>query len=180
MNMVAKNGFTLVELIIVVILLGIVSTVVLPRFFSEDSFTASFQRSEFDSALSWVRNRTVTAQCSHEIRLTTAGWSALRDVNCGTLLAEPGCNPGTEPLNLSVTVSDSAGNLMAGTAPATPTGTQRLIFTTSGQLFIITSLPTNDGCTAMPTALAANDSELSLTSNTTLSLDGDTAYVAIR
>jgi MSHA pilin protein MshC len=180
MNRPASNGYTLVELIIVIILLAIVSTVVLPRFFSEDSFTDYFQRSEFDSALSWVRNRSVTAQCSHEIRLTDTGWSALRDANCSTSQAEAGCTIGNEPLNLSIPVSDSGGNLLAGSAPASLSGTQRLIFTASGQLFIETSLPAQAGCTDLTDPPVTNGSSLPLSANSTLSLDGATAYVDIQ
>ncbi|WP_320821767.1 type II secretion system protein [Reinekea sp.] len=175
-----KNGFTLVELVIVIILLGIVSTVVLPRFFSQDTFTNAYQRSEFDSAISWVRNRTVTAQCSHEIQLTTTGWKALRDIDCSTIDPEPACNPGTEPLNLFTPVSDGAGNLLAGSAPSTLSGTQRLIFTATGQLFVEINLPTTAGCTALPTVPVSNGTNLTLSPNTTLSMDGDTAYVAIQ
>jgi len=180
MQMASKNGFTLVELVIVIILLGIVSTVVLPRFFSEDTFTNSYQRSEFDSAISWVRNRTVTAQCSHEIQLTTTGWEALRDINCSSIDPEPACNPGTEPLNLFAPVSDGAGNLLAGSAPSTASGTQRLIFTATGQLFVDTSLPVTEGCTDMPTTPWENGKSLTINPNTTLSMDGDTAYVEIQ
>ena len=178
--MKTKAGFTLVELVIVILLLGIVSTIVLPRFFSADAFTDSFQRSEFDSALSWVRNRTVTAQCSHEIRLTTTGWRALRDVNCTTTDVESACTAGSETLDLSVSVSDDAGNLLTGSAPSVASGTQRLIFTATGQLFRNTGPPTTAGCTAMPTVPVTNGTTIALSPTGSLSLDGDTAYVAFQ
>jgi len=181
MQMPAKNGFTLVELVIVIILLGIVSTVVLPRFFSQDTFTNSYQRSEFDSAISWVRNRTVTAQCSHEIRLETTGWKALRDTDCSTKIEEGDCSAGEETLDFKLAVvSDGAGNPLTGTKPATLSGTRRLIFTATGQLFVETSLPVTAGCTALSTTPVINGSTLTLSPNTTLSMDGDTAYVEIQ
>jgi len=79
-----------------------------------------------------------------------------------------------------VPVSDGASDPLTGTKPATLSGTQRLIFTATGQLFVQTSLPVTAGCTVLSMPPVNNESLLTLSPNTTLSMDGDTAYVAIQ
>jgi len=138
-----KSGFTLVELITVIILLGILSAITLPRFFSNDTFTSFFDRSDFESALSWTRNRAVTSQCAHEFRITSTGWMVLRDDDrdgdttdndCASTLPGSGC---AAPHYFSIIyrnngdiVDDGSGTAMSGTEITTTTAQpiQRFIF----------------------------------------------------
>lgn len=179
------KGFTLVELIIVIVLLGTISAITLPRFFDEQTFTSSFERSELDNAIAWTRNRTVTSQCTHELRITDTGWNVYRDVDCRTspplTAIEAACTAGSEVLDLSVAVSDSLGSTVAGTSPtvATANSPQRLIFTATGQLFLMTAAPTVSGCTTLPTNYAPAGSTITLIPAATLSFDGATAYAEI-
>jgi len=171
----------MVELITVIILLGIISSIAIPRFFSEKTFTDSFDRSKLDSAISWARNRAVTSQCTHEMRITNTGWQVFRDVSCSTTIVEVApCT--TETLNLSIASKDAVDDLLNGDAPtvAAANSPQRLIFTATGQLFLNTSSPAVSGCTAMPTVPLANNSSISILPSGTLTLDGATAYVAIQ
>jgi MSHA pilin protein MshC len=174
-----NNGFTLVELVIVIILLGILSAVTVPRFFNSSTFEDSFERSEFSNALAWVRNRSITTQCAHEVRITTAGWTTLRDANCSSTVIEPGCT--TEVFNFNVAVSDGSNNAVANADPkalaAAPT--LRFFFTGEGKLYNLTTLPTSAACTTLPSSPVAANTPFTL-SNGTLTVDGGTAYVSVQ
>ncbi len=175
-----SRGFTLVELITVIILLGIIAAISLPRFFNNSSFTDSFDRAAFENALAWTRNRAVTSQCTYELRLTDAGWTVYRDnANCSTTLPEPAC--GSETLDLSVATTDVTGTALSGSSPkvSASASPQRLIFTATGELFINTALPTTAGCTAMSTMPANAGTTINLLPSRSLTIDGATAYVAI-
>ncbi len=173
-----NRGFTLVELVTVIILLGIIAAITAPRFFDNQTFTDSFNRSELASALAWTRNRTVTSQCSHEVRLTTTGWTVYRDVNCSSTAVEAAC--ATAPLNFNVIAADSSGANLTGNAPTVGTSPQRLIFTATGLLYLSTTAPSVAGCTTLAGNPVAGGSSISLNPSGTLVLDGDTAYVAIQ
>ena len=53
----ASKGFTLVELVAVILILGIVSTVVLPRFSSRDAFSGYALRDEIISSYRLIQQR---------------------------------------------------------------------------------------------------------------------------
>jgi prepilin-type N-terminal cleavage/methylation domain-containing protein len=193
-----KNGFTLVELITVLILLGILSAIALPRFFDNDSFTSFFDQTEFASALSWTRNRAITSQCAHEFRITSSGWMVLRDDDRDVLTTNDcesdslgnACS-GNEFFSFIYRtdddiLQDASGTRLTGTDIASST-TQRLIFSSTGKLYRLATLPPNagtaadDGCTAVPGAsLLANGSTILLNNGLSLTADGATAYVAIQ
>lgn len=175
-----NRGFTVVELVTVIIILGILSALTLPRFFSKDTFTDSFARSEFENALAWARNRAITSHCTYEVRLTDSGWTVYRDSACSTTISEAAC--GSETLNFSVTATDSTGITLSGDSPFLDSrdSPQRLIFTATGELAVNTTLPSTAGCTSYPSTFAANSSTISLLPAKTLSLDGSTAYVEIQ
>ena len=174
-----KNGFTLVELVTVIILLGILSALALPRFFNKSTFEDSFDRSEFSNALAWVRNRSITSQCAHEVRLTTTGWTTFRDNSCSSQTVETGCS--TDVYNFNVAVSDGANSAVANSEPTLPPASNpaRLIFTSEGKLYRLNALPTTQGCTALPAASIPADTDINLSSGT-LTIDGGTAYVSVQ
>ncbi|WP_189607634.1 GspH/FimT family pseudopilin [Saccharospirillum salsuginis] len=161
-----KSGFTIIELLIVVVLLGITSSIIVPLFFNSSSSFNVHQ--EFQSALTYTRNRTLTSQCSHEVRLTTSGWSVLRDSDCQ--IDTSGC-----PLELNVSVSDPYGDSLTG--GASTASLQRLIFTPDGRLYQRNS---GSGCTTLPSSVVSAGTTLAITPSATLRLDGLTAYAAIQ
>ncbi|UJF21982.1 type II secretion system protein [Shewanella sp. OMA3-2] len=86
------NGFSLVELVTTIILIGIVSVVVLPRFFSSSSFSAYTLRNEFISELRQAQLRALnnTDRC-YEVNVTATGYqlrhySARAGNSCATLI----------------------------------------------------------------------------------------------
>lgn len=199
-----KNGFTIVELVTVIILLGILSAVAIPRFFNQDTFTSFFDKSEFETTLAWVRNRAVTTQCAHELRLTNTGWLVLKDddrdgnsadFDCDSRAnAGNGCSAAANefysfvytgaPNVVTNVVTDALGEPLIGDTITTTVAApiQRLIFTANGQLYRLNALPANlaQGCTALPSAaLVGNNTSLVL-QQLSLTMDGSTAYVAIQ
>ncbi|MGZ9899626.1 type II secretion system protein [Shewanella gaetbuli] len=69
------NGFSLVELVTTIILIGIMAAVVLPRFFSQSSYSAYTVRNEFISELRQAQLRALnnTDRC-FEINVTPSGY----------------------------------------------------------------------------------------------------------
>lgn len=176
-------GFTLVELILVLVLLGTLAAIGLPRFFSTDTFTTANDRAALQSALNYVRNRAVTTQCSVEIRLDATGWSAWRDddgaSSCdssnGFNSPAPAC--GNQP---DYALRDADGSSLSGDLglSATPTPTlARLIFTPLGQVHLLTE---NCATTIDASNRAAAGTSLNLAGNRTLSLDGATGYAQVQ
>ncbi|MBB1425626.1 type II secretion system protein [Shewanella sp. SG44-2] len=71
-----QAGFTLVELVTTIILLGILAVAVLPRLMSDSSFSAYSLRSEFISELRHVQLKAIqnTDQC-YQIDVTSSGYT---------------------------------------------------------------------------------------------------------
>ena len=70
-----QNGFSLVELVTTIILIGIIAVVVLPRFFSASSYSAYSLRNEFISELRQAQLRALnnTDQC-FDVNVTPTGY----------------------------------------------------------------------------------------------------------
>lgn len=172
------NGFTLVELITIIILLGILSAVALPRFFDSNTFSNAFDRNDLESALSWTRNRAITAQCAHEVRITSSGWSVFKDSTCGSTDTEAACTAG-----VVYDFTDAASALnnqpLSGDAPVSAGAAMRFVFTETGQIFEPTNLPTIAACTTLNTAPISADTSYTLSTGT-LTIDGITAYVDVQ
>jgi len=58
---VQKNGFTLIELISIVVMLGVLATVAIPRLFGSSAFTAYTLRDQLISALQLVQHQAMNA-----------------------------------------------------------------------------------------------------------------------
>lgn len=56
-SMTKQTGFTLIELVIIIILIGILSVTVLPRLFTQSSYSAFSLRNEFIAELRQVQQR---------------------------------------------------------------------------------------------------------------------------
>lgn len=80
----SNTGFTLVELIMVLVLVGIVSTVALPKFAGRSSFD---QRVFFDDTLNAVRYAQKTAiatGCNVRFSIVNNAYQLLRDDSCSS------------------------------------------------------------------------------------------------
>lgn len=109
-----QQGFTLVELITIMVLIGILATVALPRFFDNDVFQA---RGFGDQVLSTLRYAQKTAIAQHRFVCVTFGASSVtltHGVNaaCGANLTGPtGATPySVAHASIAITPPD-AGNI---------------------------------------------------------------------
>lgn len=184
------RGFTLVELVLVIAIIGILAAVGMPRFFSPGTFAAANERTAFQSALNLVRNRAVTAQCAFEVRIDTSGWSVWRDhdhqfdgdhnssPSCdssnGFNAPAPACDTAADAPNFAL--SDGNGGRLSGELslpPGSATPLLRLIFTPRGQVHLLTS---ECGATLDASNRPNPDTRINLSDGATLRLDGVTGY----
>jgi MSHA pilin protein MshC len=91
-----SHGFTLVELVLVIVLVGIISAVAIPRFFDRNTFE---ERGFFNVALSAVRyahKLAVASGCHIAVSVNASGITLLRDATCsGTTFTQPIHRPGS-------------------------------------------------------------------------------------
>lgn len=107
------RGFTLVELITSIVIIGILAAVVGPRFFAGSSvFSERGYADEVAAALRYAQAVAVSSGCDVSITLDTAGYQALqRAAVPGSL---PPCATTGTPLTPVVRVD---GDALAGTSP---------------------------------------------------------------
>jgi MSHA pilin protein MshC len=106
----AANGFTLIELVTTLVIVGILSVVALPRFFDDQAFGERGYVDEVASALRYARKIAVATECEVSVTLTANSYSASqRDTlnNCNTAGA-PWATP----------VRRADGSNVTGNAPA--------------------------------------------------------------
>ncbi len=89
-----KTGFTLVELIVVLVLIGILALTALPRFFSRQTFDA---RGFYDQSLAMVRYGQKVAIAQH--RLVFVNVASGSSKLCLTYIADTTCTSGTGVTN---------------------------------------------------------------------------------
>jgi len=119
-----QKGFTLVELVVVIVILGIISAVAAPRFFDIQSYKERGFSDELISALRYAQKKAVASGCDIRVEVTSTGFSVYRHTassSCGTLppattiIADPSGEPyiGQSPLalNPATVVFDALGRL---------------------------------------------------------------------
>ena len=78
MNQYRQTGFTLVELVMVIVLLGTLSAVVLPKFFEKNTFA---ERAFFDDTLNAVRyaqKLAVATGCNVQVSISSNNYTLMR------------------------------------------------------------------------------------------------------
>ena len=132
-----QRGFTMVELIMVIVILGILAAVVGPRFFDRQQFDQRMFYEESLSAVRYAQKLALASGCLTQVSLSQAsGYQVHQAVNCtsgGFSLAVPGAD-GATLINSSVpqgvvievtnfpVVFDSRGRPQTGAASATVGG----------------------------------------------------------
>jgi MSHA pilin protein MshC len=79
------GGFTLIELVAVLVIIGIVMAVVAPRFFNNTAFSERGYADEIAASLRYARRLAVASACNVRVTINAAGYSAAQPtVRCNT------------------------------------------------------------------------------------------------
>lgn len=77
-------GFTVVELVLVIVILGIMTAVAVPRMVNQDSFDDRFFVNDLVHAARYARQFAVTKGCYTRLVITTSGFELWRDNDCSS------------------------------------------------------------------------------------------------
>ena len=89
-----QRGFTMVELIMVIVILGILAAVVGPRFFDRQQFDQRMFYEESLSAVRYAQKLALASGCLTQVSLSPAGYALSYAAACGGLVdGSPVANP---------------------------------------------------------------------------------------
>lgn len=90
-----QYGFTLVELIMVIVLLGVLSATALPRFFSKNDFDERIVFDDTQNAARYAQKLSVATGCKTILAIADNHYQLLQGVSCNTA---PFTSPVTNPV----------------------------------------------------------------------------------
>jgi MSHA pilin protein MshC len=108
------EGFTLVELVIVMTVIGILAVALGPRFFTQSVFSQRGYADELASALRFAQKAAVSSECPTRLTLTATTYVATQQAASGN-----SCN--TSDTSWSTPVIGADGAAIQGSAPASTT-----------------------------------------------------------
>ncbi|WP_418067324.1 prepilin-type N-terminal cleavage/methylation domain-containing protein [Sedimenticola hydrogenitrophicus] len=83
-NRTAQRGFTLVELVVVLLLVGILAAVGMPRFFNQLTFQEWGFSDELAGALRFGQKLAIATGCDTQAAITAAGYQLNQRVTCNS------------------------------------------------------------------------------------------------
>lgn len=111
---IRASGFTLIELIACIVIIGILAAVIGPKFFDNTPFSQRGYVDELASAIRYANSVAVGSGCDVSITLTSTSYQALQRAKSGNTCAATG------GWSTTVKWSDGSGNV-AGAAPSNVT-----------------------------------------------------------
>ncbi|HEY9052210.1 MAG TPA: type II secretion system protein [Gammaproteobacteria bacterium] len=132
MNTTRSAGFTLIELIMVLVMLGALSIFVIPRFTSQTTFSSSSFHQELKTAIRFAHKMSIAGGCEVQVALTANSYALFypNDSDGNAITCDPPATFGSNPVLHPV----QTGNY-SGTAPdnVSITGFGNFYFGTSGE-----------------------------------------------
>jgi MSHA pilin protein MshC len=109
-KLVHNDGFSLIELTVVIVIIGILAAVAAPRFFDDRAFLERGYYEELTAALKYAQKLAVASGCPVRVAIAAGGYDARQQAAAGS-----SCNlaDATWPTNIQL----ADGKLLSGTTP---------------------------------------------------------------